>query len=49
MTLLHPTHLTHARIDAADDLRPNALTAANDACAHCGNALCDCLDAEWGR
>lgn len=43
----HPTHLTLKRIDAAHDLRPGVLTPANDTCARCGNALCDCLDAFW--
>ncbi len=31
MTLLHPTHVTYRRIDAAHDYRPGALNAANDA------------------
>lgn len=47
MTLLYPTHLTYRRIDAAHDYRPSALRAANDTCARCGNALCDCPDAFW--
>lgn len=45
--LLYPTHLTYRRIDAAHDLRPGVLTPANDTCARCGNALCDCFDAHW--